>query len=311
MIYKIYFIYRDFLYYIKYLKNFFFKKYYLNDQDFNIYHFYKSFGYKPNLKHPKTLNEKIIWLKIFKKNPDYKSFVDKLIVRNYIKTKIGKKHLIPLIAVYKNSSELDKNFIIKNLPLVIKTNHGSGDFSLLRTKHDINILKLKIFFRNALKRNLAFEKKQYQYDNIEKRIIVEKMLLNNDGSIPSDFKVHCFNGIPKFIYVTTGRGTSKIYRGVYDLDWNPLNLNWSRKINDNFEYKFNNNLIKPKNLDKIINLSKIISSDFSDTYVRVDFYNDNNFNIFFGEITFHHMSGFAPIEPASYDLNFGNMLNIK
>ena len=87
-----------------------------------------------------------------------------------------------------NSKNLDYNFLKSNLPLVIKTNHGSGDFALIKNEHEINLMKLKVFFRNAQKRNLDIEKKQYQYRGIEKKILVEKMLLNDNMSIPSDFK---------------------------------------------------------------------------------------------------------------------------
>lgn len=307
---KLYFLIRDLLYIVKYSKNYLLNRYYLSDIKYNEFHFNNSFGYKPNLNKPITLNEKILWLKINHKNRNYKKYVDKFLVRKYIEEKIGSKYLIPLLAVYNNSQDLNYNFLKSNFPLVIKTNHGSGDFALIKDEKNIKLMKLKLFFRNAQKRNLDIEKKQYQYSGIEKKILIEKMLLNDDNSIPSDFKVHCFNGEPEFIYVTTGRGTSKIYRGVYDLNWTPLNFCWSKKIKGRFEYKFDNNVKKPKNLKKIIELAKKIATDFRDTYVRVDFYNKNNGKIYFGEITFHHMSGFAPIEPKIYDINFGKKLKI-
>ena len=45
-------------------------------------------------------------------------------------------------------------------------------------------------------------------------------------------------------------------------------------------------------------------------HVRVDFYEVNG-NVFFGELTFAHWSGFTPFEPEEWDLKFGEWLDIS
>jgi hypothetical protein len=305
------FYFNDFKYLLKYIKNYLFLGYFLSDTDYNKRLFFKSFGYYPDLNNPKTLNEKIILIKILKLNKKYYQYVDKFTSRILIGDIIGHNHLVPILFHSKSPLSLSYTFIENNLPCIIKTNHGSGDFVILRNKDEIDILKLKLFFSNAMKRNLDIEKREYQYSGIEKMIIIEKLLLNSDNTLPQDFKIHCFNGIPEFIYVTTGRDSINPYRGLYSINWEPLNFKWTRTKNNKDEYTFNNCLKKPKNLNDIISISKLIAAKFSDTYVRIDLYNIDENKVYFGEITFSHMSGLAKITPVEFDYFYGSKLTIK
>ena len=56
---------------------------------------------KLNLKHPKTFNEKLQWLKLYDRNPKYIKMVDKVEVKKYIAKKIGKEYIIPTLGVYE------------------------------------------------------------------------------------------------------------------------------------------------------------------------------------------------------------------
>ncbi len=57
----------------------------------------KRLGKILNLKHPKTFNEKIQWLKLYDRSPLHTLISDKYAVREYVSKKIGSKYLIPLI----------------------------------------------------------------------------------------------------------------------------------------------------------------------------------------------------------------------
>ena len=54
-------------------------------------------GVWPDLRNPKTFNEKLQWLKLYDHNPLYTTLVDKYAVRRYIADKIGEEYLIPLV----------------------------------------------------------------------------------------------------------------------------------------------------------------------------------------------------------------------
>ncbi|NMA14486.1 MAG: glycosyltransferase, partial [Clostridia bacterium] len=66
-------------------------------------------GKKLNLKNPQSFNEKLQWLKLYDRKPEYIQMVDKYEVRKYISETIGSEYLTPLIGVYDNFDEIDFN----------------------------------------------------------------------------------------------------------------------------------------------------------------------------------------------------------
>ncbi len=80
---------------------------YMSDEKFLKKKFRLELGYELNIENPQTFNEKIQWLKINNRNPEYTIMVDKYLVRNYVKEKIGEEYLIPLLGVWDNPNEID------------------------------------------------------------------------------------------------------------------------------------------------------------------------------------------------------------
>ena len=66
-------------------------------------------------------------------------------------------------------------------------------------------------------------------------------------------------------------------------------------------------IIKPKSFEKMKKLAEILSEGIPQ--VRIDFY-DINGNIYFGEMTFSHWSGFVPFIPDEWDYRLGSMINL-
>ena len=257
--------------------------------------FKRTLGYKLDLKSPKTFNEKIQWLKIHDRTPSHVICSDKYAVRDYIKTKIGENHLVPLILHTKSVEDLvPKNF--PDFPVIIKTNHDSGGGTIIRDKHAADWNLIQKSFKRRLSFNYDYGKGEWQYGSIEPCIIVEKLLLDKDGNVPSDYKMHFFNGQLIFTHVDTDRFTEH-RRNLYDSEWNyiPCSLLYP-----------NGRLVdKPGVYDQMIEIGHILSRDF--IYVRVDLYVIGD-QIFFGELTFHHGSGNEPFTPPEYDLLFGEKL---
>lgn len=52
--------------------------------------YYKNFGELPNLKYPKTFNEKLQWLKLHDRKPIYTTMVDKYEVKQYVATLLAR-----------------------------------------------------------------------------------------------------------------------------------------------------------------------------------------------------------------------------
>ena len=259
------------------------------------YLFKKKLGYPLNLENPVTFNEKIRAINFHDKNPKYTLYADKLAVRDCIKQKIGEEYLIPLVFHTDNPKDL-KPENIPNFPCIIKANHNSGLREIIYDKSSVNWEKLQIKFRRILKINYGYGKREWQYINIKPCILVEKLLLDENKNIPSDYRLFVSNGVVKFIQVDRNFFTDH-KRNLYDLDWKPIDVCLKVKRGEPVE--------KPHNLKQLINLAQIIGEEF--LFVRVDLYNVAG-KIYFGECTFTPQAGFMHFSPTSYDEILGRQI---
>lgn len=251
-----------------------------------------------NIDNPTTFNEKIQWLKLYDSTPIKTQLSDKYLVRRWIKDKIGDDYLIPLLGVYKKFEEID----FKNLPnkFVIKCNHGSGYNIIVKDKTKLKMHETKIKIDKWMKENYAFKFGfELHYRDIEPRIIIEKFMDDGTGDI-RDYKFHCFDGKPKFIWIDCD-GHSGHKRNLYDLNWNQLPF----KVN--LHYKTCQKQKKPKLLNEMIKLSCILSKGFA--YNRVDFYIIND-KIYFGELTFTSSSGTEEIKPDYFEKKLSSFIKL-
>lgn len=260
--------------------------------------FEKRLGYKLDLEHPKTLNEKIQWLKMNDRSSLKTLCADKYAVREYIKEKIGERYLIPLVYCTDNPADIVPDNM-PNFPFIIKTNHISGGEIIAREKSAIDWTSVQSNFAKLLRSNHYYKSKEWQYKEILPRILVEKLLLDDNHNIPNDFKLHCFNGKVVFIQVDIDRHTNH-RRNIYDRKWKLIDCQWL--------YKNGRNIGKPDMLGQMISLAEVIAEEFC--YVRVDFYSVGR-EIYFGELTFHPESGFGMFMPAEWDRKFGDMLQLE
>ncbi len=280
----------------------------LPDTTFAKVKFRYHMGYSPNLDNPQTLNEKINWLKLNDRKELLTLCADKYRVREYVLEKIGKEYLVPLYFQTEDPSQIIPENIPET-PCIIKANHDSSGGIFVYDKTKINWKEVQKEFTKRLTQNYYQESREWQYKNIQPSIIVEKLLLDIEGVVPMDYKVHCFNSKVIMIQVDKGRGTKYHFRFWYDTDWKPQPYRWSPPIvNDKDNDPLTNGLQRPDTLEEMIELSVILAEPFD--YVRVDWY-DVDGKLYFGELTFHHDGGFVPILPKIWDKKLGTLLNLK
>lgn len=251
-----------------------------------------------NLENPRTFNEKIQWLKLYDSTPLKTRLADKYLVRDWIKEKIGEQYLIPLLGVYDNFDEID----FAKLPnqFVIKCNHGSGWNIIVKDKSKLDLKEVKEKLDEWMSTNFAFLcGLELHYRDIKPKIIIEKYI-QELGDALYDYRFFCSNGKVIQIWLDVYSGTPYHQRKIYDKNWNELNIivKWPRLEKE---------VEKPKNLEKMIQLSETLSENFA--LVRVDFYDVNN-HIYFGEMTFTSMSGTGKFNPEIEDLKLGNMIKL-
>ena len=276
-------------------KNFFF---FLPDKLYLKWKYKLLIGKKLDLKNPKLLSEKLQWLKLYNRNPEYTEMVDKYEVRNYIENKIGKQYLIPLVGVYDNFNDID----FDKLPnqFVIKCTHDSGGLVICKDKNTLNMKAAKKKINKFMKRNYYKVHREWPYKNVKPRIVIEKYIENKDKSDLLEYNIFCFNGIPKLVSVCYGDKEKNRFNDFYDSDFNKLDLkciyNASNVIFD-----------KPKQFDKMKEIASILSKNIP--HLRVDFYLCNN-KIYLGELTFFHFAGFTKFEPKDYEITLVNYLKL-
>ncbi len=266
--------------------------------------FKEAFGRDLNLDNPTTLNEKLQWLKMNVHMDIQTVLADKYGARKYIADHFGEEYLVPLLYETTNWRDI-KMDIIPDEPCIIKPNHGTGKYMIIRNKQDVDIIDLRAKCINWLAADFYRVTQEWQYKNIKRRIIIEKLLQTKDGSIPNDYKLNYFNGNLEFIYCSVGR-ESENKRNVYDADWNPIYFSWVEPYKDASNIR-GKEIPAPPTLGKMKEIGSEIAKMFS--YVRVDFY-DVDGKLYVGEITFHHGGGFDVFVPEKYDLYYGNKLRL-
>lgn len=258
----------------------------------------KKFGTYPNLENPSTFNEKLSWLKLNDRTPLHTQCADKYAVREHIAKKIGEEYLIPLVFHSKELKDVVPENFPDDMPFIIKTNHDSGGGVFVENKTDIDWKQARADLKLRLLDNYYYRSGEWQYKNIDTCILAEQLLIDENGEIPADFKLHCFNGKLGFVQVDIDRSTDH-KRNIYDPEWNLLDCEYI--------YKKGRDIEKPKVLEKMKSLAEVIAKDF--TFARVDFYNIGE-KIYFGEITFHPESGTGRFIPQHWDQKFGDLLTL-
>lgn len=254
-----------------------------------------------NTKNPTTLNEKLQWLKFNYRFPLQSIVSDKLLVRDYVAEKIGAEYLIPLLGTWENYDDVDFDKLPEKF--VLKCNHDSGGLVVCTDKSKLDHKEARNRVEKSLKSNFFYIGREYQYRNIKPRIICEQFISDN-GKVPMDYKIYCFNGKPDVILVCKDRFSDNTHRASYlyfDQEWKFQPLN---KGDENLTEV---DVPKPKNLDRMIEIAKELSKDF--LFARIDLYNIDG-QIYFGEITLSPNSGFDPDIKYETDLMFGEKLRI-
>lgn len=263
-------------------------------------------GENLNLKKPIKFQEKLQWLKLYNRQPEYTKLVDKYAVKEYVKNLIGEKHVIPTLGVWNNFDEIDFN----KLPdkFVLKTTHGGGNTGVIicRDKNSFDYVLAKKKLQKSLRSDIYKIYKEWPYKNVPKRIIAEKYIEHPNKKDLTDYKVFCFNGNPEYIQVIQDRNTNETI-DFFDVNWihqKFTGLNFKNRIT---YYNAPIPPSKPDNLDKMIDFARILAQNT--IFLRVDFYNIEN-HIFFGELTFYPASGFGKFTPDEWDIKIGDRLNI-
>ena len=263
--------------------------------------FRHSMGYKLNLIGPKTYNEKLQWIKLYDRRPEYTIMVDKIKVKEYVASVIGEQYIIPTLGIWDDPANIDFNALPERF--VLKVNHTSGTgMYICKDKSKMNVEKVKKDLRRGLKENYYKKYREWPYKNVQPKVFAEAYMEDEFGEL-RDYKFFCFDGKVKAMFIASDRQKEgeEVKFDFYDTDFNHLPFT-QRHPNANVQPS------KPKNFHEMIRLAAILSKGIPE--VRVDFYNVKG-HIYFGEFTFFHFGGMVKFNPFEWDYKFGEWITLS
>lgn len=276
--------------------------YVLPDEWYLFLRFKNRVGYWPHLRHPRTFNEKLQWLKLHDKHAEYTQMVDKVEAKKYVASIVGEKYIIPTLGVWNSVDEIEWDKLPNQF--VIKVTSDSGGIVVCKDKSKLDIKKAKKKLSKGWGKNYYVFNKEYPYRYLKPRIIAEEYKEDESGYELKDYKIFCFNGEPKILFVASDRqkaGEDTKF-DFFDLDWNHLPFT-------NGHPNSTEEIVKPKNFDEMLEVARKLSGGGKNPQVRIDLYNCNG-KIYFGEITFFHWSGMTAFEPMEWDFKLGEMIKL-
>ncbi|MBR5781903.1 MAG: glycosyl transferase [Bacteroidales bacterium] len=269
---------------------------YMNDESFIKWEYFSGMAKFPDLKNPKTFNEKLQWLKLNDIHEDYAEMVDKASAKEYVKKIIGEEYIIPTLGIWRRFDEID----FSKLPnqFVLKTTHDSGGVVVVSDKSNFDIAEARRKLNKSLRNNYFLQHREYPYKYIQPRIIAEQYMVDESTTELKDYKFFCFHGKCKMLFIATDRSLGDVKFDFYDTEFNHLPFMqghpWATK-----------EIQKPECFDEMIQIAEKLSEGIP--HVRVDLYNING-KIYFGELTFFHFSGNVPFIPHEWDNKIGEWL---
>lgn len=263
--------------------------------------YYNAFSYKLDLNNPLTFNEKLQWLKLHDRKPEYTDMVDKYLAKKYVANVIGKDHIIPTLGVWNSFDEID----FDKLPtrFVLKCTHDSGGLVVCKDKSKIDKKAARKKIEKSMRTNYYESGREWPYKNVMPQIIAEEYMEDASGNGLNDYKFYCFDGEPKYLYVSNGMDNHETARLSF------LTMNWEKAPFGRSDYReFEVLPPKPKMFDEMVKIAKSLSSGHP--FLRVDLYEING-QVYFSELTFSPCSGFMPFVPREWDEKLGELVNIE
>lgn len=261
--------------------------------------FYKNVGYYPNINHPKTFSEKVLWLKLYYHNQSIRIACDKALGKEYIDSVLGPGYTVPIIKTFNSVEDIDLDELPERFAL--KVNWATGCNIIVTDKSKVNLNQIKCDLDRWC---LPWKSSYYGTFNAGYRDVKPVIFAEEYLDIPhntTEYKLFCTNGKLLFSLFERDYFGQEPERAYYDR--NGVEVPWQfgniKKVSVDR---------MPKEYPEMIRLAEKISAPFP--YLRVDFY-DINGKLYIGELTFYSGGGFSNLKPRAWDEVLGEKLDIS
>ena len=238
----------------------------------------------PDVVRPALFTEWVQWRKLSDRDHVLAMLTDKLFAKEFAATRIGYEAIIPTLW---QGTRLPTSPPWQ-LPVIVKANHGCGQFVVVRNESD---------WKRALRKAPSWLTKPYgcwldewHYTQARRMLLVEPFI-GPDDALPIDYKIYVFDGVARCIQVHLGRGSKHCWF-QFDRDWRPLSMACNGE-----------SVMRPNSLTAMLRAAEAIAA--SRHHLRVDFYEVENRPLF-GEICLFPGSGLDRFHPAALDKVLGS-----
>lgn len=263
--------------------------------------FQEKLGYAPNLENPKSMNEKIFWMKLNYHNPLVTKCCDKFCVKEYVDDVLGPGYTVPTIASWERAEDID--FAILPESYALKVNWASGYNVIVKDKSliDENSIRKKVDHWMQPQQNSYFQTFNWGYKNMKPVVYAEKYMEQCAGQL-YDYKFFCCNGKVRFWFIATERyGEGHLTHDFFDMNFNKLEFDYGGRAHTDLK------LEKPRFYEEMIRSAELLSKPFP--FVRVDFYETAD-SYYVGEMTFYPGGGILPFKPVEWDYKLGEYITL-
>ena len=270
------------------------------DKAFQKWDYKMHTGRRLNLRHPVTFQDKLQWLKLYNRRPEYTQMVDKYGARSFVAERIGEEYLVPLYGVFDAWDEIDFSALPDQF--VIKCTHDSGSYVICTDKSELDLEAARTKIETGLARKQFYLSREWPYKNVKPRISIEKYLEDQQTHDLTDYKFFCFDGKVRILESNSERrsetGTKTDF---YSPEFQYIQMREAGYPNSNHIQT------KPERYEEMLHLAEQLSAGVP--FLRVDF-NYANGQIYFGELTFFHCGGRMLLEPDEYNYVLGDWITL-
>ena len=270
----------------------------VSNEAMSKFYFKIVLGKKLNLENPRTFNEKLQWMKLYyyPNNPLVIQCADKYAVRKYIEDKGYGDLLVPLVGHWKQADNIEWDQLPNKF--VLKCNHGCAYNLLCGDKLTFDMKAAEKQLNTWMKEDFGAFNIEIHYSKIIPHLITCEEYL---GDNITDYKFFCFNGEPKFIYVSNNL--------VHDIQSQIgfFNLDGSKMPLKREDYTDIAKVELPDFFNEMLGVAKDLCKGFP--FVRVDFFLAND-RYYFAELTFTPSACMMPFNPDKYDMEWGKMIEL-
>ncbi len=263
----------------------------LSDRHYLAIGYRLYFGEWPDYDRPRTVNEHIHAYMLRCRSPLLHIAADKALTREHVARTIGPQYLVPILGLWPDAASVPVESLPR--PCVLKPTVGSGQVLFLHPDKTEDIPQVRLTLQHWLQTEYSRMNREWCYDRLQKKVIVETLLTDENGNVPADFKLYVIGGAVRFIQVDRGR-FCRHTRNLYDSDWQllPVRLTLPNHAPDQ----------RPAPLAEMIGLTLALAQDFE--FLRVDCYVVDG-RVYVGELTNYPGAGFERFIPHSFALELG------